>query len=185
VATPSHILTCSLWLPRSIEDVFAFFGNAHNLEELTPGFLGFRILTPPPILMAPGTLIDYRISLRGVPIRWRTRIAAWEPPFRFIDEQLQGPYSLWHHEHVFERDQGGTRCADRVSYRSRGGPLVHRLMVAPELLKIFRFRQAALLARMTGAAGPGHEIEPPTIGPPTIGPPTIGRVQNEGSPARG
>ena len=159
---PSHILTTTLWLPRPIDDVFAFFGDAANLDQLTPPFLGFRILTPLPIVMVEGALIDYRISLRGVPITWRTRIASWEPPSRFSDEQLKGPYSLWHHLHTFVPHERGTLCTDRVDYRSPGGALVHRALVAPELLRIFRFRQDTML-RLFGGLKAGRLIEPPTI----------------------
>jgi ligand-binding SRPBCC domain-containing protein len=150
-------LETDLWLPRGIDDVFAFFGDAMNLERITPKFLNFRVLTPSPIAMGAGTLIDYRISLRGVPMRWRTLISAWEPPVRFVDEQLKGPYWTWIHEHTFEAEARGgvmgTRCRDVVRYDAPGGSLVHRLLVRPDLERIFRYRQAAMLEIMGGAAG--------------------------------
>jgi len=145
-------LETDLWLPRPIDEVFAFFADADNLQRITPPLLNFRIVTPMPIPMAAGTLIDYRISLRGFPMRWRTLISVWEPPFRFVDEQLKGPYSTWIHEHTFAREtrEGveGTRCKDIVRYASLGGGIIHRVLVRPDLERIFRYRQAAMLEIM-------------------------------------
>lgn len=150
---PSRLLTFQTTIPRPLTEVFAFFADAGNLERLTPGFLRFRIQTPLPIQMAAGTLIDYRIRLHGIPIRWRTRIAVWEPPLRFVDEQLRGPYRLWRHEHTFEATGGGTVCRDRVEYRHWGGPIGERLMVRPSLERIFAFRQATLAWLFPPVAG--------------------------------
>src|SRR5512139_2675181 len=105
-------LQTELWLPRPRHEIFPFFAEARNLETLTPPWLNFEVLTPMPIVMRVGTLIDYRIRVRGVPLRWRTEIAEWEPPHRFVDVQLHGPYTLWHHTHTFEERDGGTLCAD-------------------------------------------------------------------------
>ena len=154
-------LETSTWIPRPIDEVFAFFADASNLQRITPAFLDFRILTPAPIAMGEGALIDYRIRLRGVGITWRTRISAWEPPHRFVDEQLKGPYRVWIHEHTFEplvRDATlGTLCSDLVRYDAPGGALVHRLLVRPDLERIFRYRQATMLKIMgTTAEGLGQ-----------------------------
>jgi ligand-binding SRPBCC domain-containing protein len=138
-----------LWLPRQRCEVFAFFGDAHNLEFLTPPWLKFEVLTPRPISMAPGTLIDYRIRIHGVPIRWRTEITAWQPPYQFVDEQLHGPYKLWQHTHIFEERDGGTLCLDRVSYYPRGGALMNWLMVRWDVEKIFAFRRQRLTEKFT------------------------------------
>jgi len=109
--------------------VFPFFAEARNLETLTPPWLKFEVLTPAPIVMRPGTLIDYRIRVHGLPIRWRTEITAWDPPHRFVDVQLHGPYTLWHHTHTFEERDGGTLCLDHVRYcRARGA---NQLAVRP------------------------------------------------------
>lgn len=150
-------LTNELWLPQSPEEVFPFFADAGNLERLTPPSLRFRILTPPPIEMAVGTLIDYRIRLRGIPMRWQSEITVWEPPYRFVDEQRRGPYRLWVHEHVFipqrgphrgpqrgAAQDGGTLAKDIVQYAVMGGAIVQRLFVASELERIFEYRNAAL-----------------------------------------
>lgn len=142
-------LTNELWLPQSPEEVFPFFADAGNLERLTPPSLRFRILTPPPIEMAVGTLIDYRIRLRGIPMRWQSEITEWEPPYRFVDEQRRGPYRLWVHEHVFmpqegATQEGGTLARDTVEYAVLGGAIVQRLFVASELERIFEYRNAAL-----------------------------------------
>ena len=148
------ILESEVAIERPIDEVFAFFADASNLQRITPSFLGFRILTPTPIEMRAGTLIDYRIGLHGVPMRWQTRIAAWEPPVRFVDEQIRGPYRRWVHEHRFEPDgaRGGpggrTICRDRVEYTFLGGPLVHRWLVGPRLRQIFEFRRRTMLEIM-------------------------------------
>ena len=140
----SYRLSRSLLVPRPIDEVFAFFGNAANLERLTPPFLKFRILTPAPIVMRPGTLIDYRISLHGLPMRWRSEITEWRPPYSFVDEQRRGPYKSWVHRHTFSEDAGGTLVGDDVRYEVMGGALVHTLLVKGQLEKIFNYRVAVL-----------------------------------------
>lgn len=137
-------LEASQFLPQSRERVCEFFSDAFQLETLTPCWLHFSVLTPPPIRIATGTLIDYRLRVHGIPLRWRSRIREWEPPWRFVDEQIHGPYRYWHHQHIFEVVDGGTLCRDVVDYRVYGGPLVNALFVRPDLLKIFAFRQSKL-----------------------------------------
>ena len=136
-----------LWLPRPREEVFAFFADAANLDAITPPWLRFRTVTPAPIEMRPGTLIDHKLRIRGVPIRWRSRIAVWEPPARFVDEQVRGPYRLWRHEHIFEERDGGTVVRDRVQYAVRFDFLVHELLVRREIEKIFAHRTECLRER--------------------------------------
>lgn len=133
-------LETALWLPRPVEDVFEFFSDARGLETLTPPWIRFRILTPTPIDMRAGTTIDYRLRIRGVPIRWRTLIPVWEPPRRFVDEQVRGPYRYWRHEHTFEPADGGTLMRDHVDYRVPGGRLINRWFVQPDVERIFRYR---------------------------------------------
>ena len=128
-------------LPQPLADVFPFFSDARNLERLTPDWLKFEVLTPDPIEMTAGTLIEYRLRLRGVPIRWRSEITAWEPPYRFVDEQRRGPYRAWIHEHTFEERDGQTIARDHVQYDHLGGRLVNRLLVGPDVAKIFAFRR--------------------------------------------
>lgn len=113
-------LTAESVLERSLPEVFAFFAEARNLEAITPPWLRFEVLTPEPIRMAAGTLVDYRLRLRGVPLSWRSEISAWEPPFRFVDEQTRGPYRLWVHEHTFESSGSFTVARDRVRYSAPG-----------------------------------------------------------------
>lgn len=137
-------LTNELWLPAAPWDVFPFFADAFNLERITPPMLRFRVLTAPPIEMGVGTLLDYRVRLRGIPMRWQSEITAWEPPHRFVDEQRRGPYRLWVHEHTFEAQGGGTVARDNVRYAVPGGGLVQRLFVEPDLRRIFEYRSAAL-----------------------------------------
>lgn len=128
--------------PRT--EVFGFFADALQLEAITPPWIHFRVLTPVPIEMRSGTIIDYRLRIHGLPLRWRSRISVWEPPRRFVDEQLRGPYRSWRHEHRFEDCHGGTLITDHVEYRVRGGALVNRLFVQRDLERIFQFRLQAL-----------------------------------------
>ena len=140
-------------LPGTPDEVFPFFADALNLEAITPPWLGFRVVTASPIDMRAGALIEYRLKLRGVPLRWRTRIAVWDPPRRFVDVQLSGPYRLWHHTHDFEPDgAGGTVMRDTVRYAIPFGPLgriAHALVVRRDLDAIFAFRHAAVLASLS------------------------------------
>jgi ligand-binding SRPBCC domain-containing protein len=149
-------LRSSLWVPHSPAAVFPFFADARNLERLTPPWLSFRVLTPQPIELQAGTLIDYRIALHGIPMRWRTRIARWEPPFAFADEQLRGPYTLWHHTHTFTPCDGGTVLGDEVVMRPKGGPLAGALMamfVRGDVERIFRYRTKVMAKLFRGEIG--------------------------------
>lgn len=140
-------LQTELWLPHDVEHVFAFFAEAANLEAITPPWLQFRILTPRPIQMSPGTLIDYRLRLHGIPIRWRTEISVWEPPRRFVDRQVRGPYRLWEHTHTFTEVRGGTLVRDDVHYAAPGGWFVEQILVRPDLRRIFEYRSRSLRDR--------------------------------------
>ncbi len=145
----SHVLERSQRLRGAPETVFPFFADAVNLERITPAWLGFRVLTPRPIAMERGTLIEYRLKLHGVPIRWLTRIEVWEPPLRFVDVQVRGPYKVWHHTHSFEPDGYSTLMRDTVRYALPFGPLgelARRAFVARDLERIFDFRQQAVRA---------------------------------------
>ena len=144
-----YTLRDEVWLPQDRDEVFAFFADARNLQRLTPPWLHFRILTPLEEGIRRGSRIDYKLRLRGVPIRWRTEISVWEPPLRFVDEMLRGPYREWVHEHRFEERDGGTWMTDEVRYAVPGGALVHRLFVRPDLERIFRYRREQLLAALT------------------------------------
>lgn len=127
-------------VPAPLGEVFPFFADPMNLDLLTPPWLRFRILTPAPIAMEVGALIDYRLRLHGIPIRWRTEITAFEPPHRFVDRQVRGPYREWIHEHVFEEIGGQTIIIDNVHYAVLGGHIVDELFVKRDLRKIFDFR---------------------------------------------
>jgi ligand-binding SRPBCC domain-containing protein len=134
-------------VPAPRDEVFAFFSLAQNLELLTPEFLKFRIVTPLPIAMKQGALIEYRIGLGGVPMKWLTEIREWVPGERFIDTQLRGPYRFWHHLHEFKDAEGGTEMRDCVDYELPFGPLgslAHTLTVERMLKKIFDYRVAAV-----------------------------------------
>ncbi len=141
----AHSLRREQRLPRSIDDVFAYFGDARNLEAITPPLLRFRVLTPGPIEMAAGTLIRYRLNVHRVPVGWLTAIREWDPPHRFVDEQLRGPYALWHHTHTFEaiEDGAATLMRDIVRYAlpfGVVGELARRAFVARDIEAIFDYR---------------------------------------------
>src|SRR5436305_850257 len=149
-----HILERKQRVPLPIADTFDFYGDALNLERITPPLLKFEVTTPSPIEMGVGTLIEYKLRLHRVPVRWRTRIEEWEPPRRFVDAQVKGPYSLWEHTHTFEEDGlGATIIRDRVRYSIPFGPLgelADRLLVQRDLEQIFDYRRDAV-ARELGA----------------------------------
>jgi ligand-binding SRPBCC domain-containing protein len=137
-------LSTEQWLLRPIDEVFAFFSDAGNLDVLTPPWLHFRVLTALDRPIGQGTLIDYRLRWRGVPLWWRTEIILWQPPYRFVDRQVKGPYRQWHHEHTFEPHGGGTLMCDRIDYIVPGWllePLLTRLVVAGDVERIFAYRR--------------------------------------------
>lgn len=153
-----QVFRCSVTLAAPLDSVFGFFADARNLEILTPPWLRFRVLTEGEIRMGPGARIDYRLRLRGVPLRWRSEITAWEPPHRFVDEQVAGPYRTWIHEHRFEAAERPGRgpmvvASDEVRYQAPGGWLVNRLLVQPDLRRIFRYRSARLKERFGAPVG--------------------------------
>jgi ligand-binding SRPBCC domain-containing protein len=141
---------------RPLADVFDFFARAENLEAITPPFLHFAFLTALPIEMKVGALIDYRIRLYGVPMRWRTRIDVWEPGERFVDTQLRGPYRLWRHLHEFRAlGPDATEVKDRVEYELPFGPLgrlVHAAFVRATLARIFDHRRERVAALLEGVS---------------------------------
>lgn len=139
------VLDRKTWLPAPRPDVFAFFADAANLERLTPPTLHFQILTPSPIAMSPGSRIDYRLRVHGVPVRWQSEITRFEPPAVFVDEARRGPYRLWLHQHLFEERDGGTAVRDYVRWAVPFpwlGPL--RRWVERDLAAIFDHRAGVL-----------------------------------------
>jgi ligand-binding SRPBCC domain-containing protein len=149
-----HTLIREQELPGTPEAVFAVFADARALEAITPPILRFEVVTPGEIEMRVGTLIAYRLRLHGVPISWLTSIQAWDPPHRFVDQQVRGPYAFWHHTHeLFPSGAARTRMRDTVRYAIGFGPLgelAHRLLVRRDLEAIFDFRRqkvAEMLSR--------------------------------------
>jgi ligand-binding SRPBCC domain-containing protein len=159
----TYFLERTQLIERPLADTFAFFSDAFNLEKITPPFLKFRILTPAPIRMAAGTLIDYRLSLCGVPFRWRTVIETWEPGRGFVDRQLRGPYALWRHTHTFTAaGPNRTLMRDRVEYRipfGIVGRLTQALLIGRMLTKIFDYR-AETTARLLAPLPQAMPVQP-------------------------
>lgn len=148
----TYVLERSQRLELPIERAFEFFSRARNLTAITPPWMGFEVVTPGPIEMRPGALIDYRLKLHGVPVRWRTRIAVWEPPVRFIDVQIRGPYALWEHTHTFEPcGEHAVRIDDRVRYAMPLGMIgraAHAAFVKRDLDRVFAYRERAVAERL-------------------------------------
>ncbi len=165
--TREYRLTCQLWLPLPLDKVFPFFADAGNLSRITPPWLNFTMSTSGDILMRDGTLIDYTIKWMRLPIRWKTRIAMYNPPRQFRDEQLQGPYLKWVHTHRFWPEDQGTVIFDEVLYRlplGALGVLMHRILIRRQLTEIFTFRQRVIPELLLGKqSGTARQIEPVTI----------------------
>ena len=151
-----HVLEREQWLPATLARVFAFFADAANLEAITPPWLGFRIRSPLPVAMRPDARIDYTIRLGPVPMRWRTRIALWEPGARFVDVQERGPYARWEHTHEFKAIGNGVLMRDVVRYSLPFGPLgtaTHAVLVRGLLARVFDFRFARVRELFAPAGG--------------------------------
>ena len=131
---------CSTQLSKKSDEVFEFFSDANNLQILTPSFLKFKILSNLPDKIKLNDKIDYRISLRHIPIKWRSKITVWDPNKRFVDEQIFGPYRQWVHEHLFIDNEHGCLAIDKVKYKIWFGFIVDKLFVKKELERIFSFR---------------------------------------------
>ncbi|MET0593228.1 MAG: SRPBCC family protein [Polyangiaceae bacterium] len=141
-------------VPRPRAEIFAFFSDASNLGKITPPFVGFEMLSKTPLVIGEGTLIDYKLRLYGVPVRWQTRIETFERDVAFTDIQLKGPYRRWHHRHTFTDVPGGTRMDDVVDYELPLGVLgsiAHALFVARSLEQIFDYRRK-VITELFGAA---------------------------------
>jgi len=145
-------LTTELLVTEPRSQVFEFFADAFQLETLTPPWLHFSVRTPRPIDMQRGTLIDYKLRLHGIPVRWRSEISTWDPPHQFVDEQRKGPYRYWHHLHTFEDVPNGTLVRDFVRYSMPLGFILHPLLVRRDLTQIFEYRREAMCGIFTPSA---------------------------------
>jgi len=137
-------LRCEQWVPKPLGEVFAFFADAHNLEQITPPFLRFSVRSMTTPTVRQGTEITYRLRLHQLPISWTSRIEVWEPPYRFTDVQIRGPFRLWHHQHDFTPEHNGTSIRDTVHYRAPCAWLQHipfLSWVDNDLQRIFTYRQ--------------------------------------------
>lgn len=142
-----HVFKKETIINRPLTEVFDFFSKAENLDKITPPELGFKIITPLPIEMKKGTLIDYKIKLNSIPFYWKTEITEYDPPYLFADKQIKGPYKLWIHEHRFEDLNGKTKMTDTVNYLSPGGIfefIPHNLIVKNKVKFIFDYREEVL-----------------------------------------
>jgi ligand-binding SRPBCC domain-containing protein len=143
----NRILSRETIIKKPIEIVFDFFSKAENLNLITPPHLQFKIITPLPIKISKGTIIDYSLKLYGFPFKWKTEIKEWEPPFKFVDAQLKGPYLRWVHQHTFFQDGNNTIMIDNVEYLSPGWiiePLIHGLFVKKNVENIFDYRKTGI-----------------------------------------
>jgi ligand-binding SRPBCC domain-containing protein len=144
MSTGIYELRRELWIARPVDEVFAFFADAHNLEEITPLWLGFKILSMSTTSIEEGTIIRYRLRLHGIPVHWQTDICEWNPPHYFVDEQTKGPYKRWRHTHRFEAHGSRTKMIDEVQYSLPFGVLgriVHTLKVRRDVTRIFDYRR--------------------------------------------
>jgi ligand-binding SRPBCC domain-containing protein len=144
MASQPYKLVHEQLVPRKLEEVFGFFSGAENLETITPDWLNFRVTSIHPQPVQMGTLINYKLRVRGLPLRWTSEIREWNPPTQFVDFQTRGPYKLWHHTHRFVAEGNNTRIVDEVLYELPFGPLgkiAHALMVKSDVEKIFRYRE--------------------------------------------
>lgn len=150
----THVLRARTSVARPLAEVFDFFAAADNLERITPPELRFRITTAGPIAMREGARIDYELRLFGVPFRWETLISTWDPPYRFVDEQLRGPYAQWVHTHTFREHAGVTEIEDEVRYRLPFAPFgdAAAFVVRRQLARIFEHRRRTIAAIFAGEA---------------------------------
>ena len=140
-------LNARQFIGRPIDEVFGFFSRPENLTLITPSNLHFNILTPRPLEMKQGAVIDYTIKIFKVPIHWRTLITTYDPPFKFVDEQLKGPDNFWHHTHTFKEVSDGVEIYDEVHYGIPFGPLgslLHALWIKKDLNHIFEYRKGVI-----------------------------------------
>lgn len=143
VSMKTYHLCCELITSCPLAETFEVFKNPLNLAKITPSWLNFQVLTPN-VHMQKGAEIEYNIRWLGLPMHWKTFISDYQPPLYFVDEQAEGPYSLWRHRHTFEETPAGTRVADHVEYAlplGKLGEIAHAVMVKKQLEAIFRFRQ--------------------------------------------
>ena len=143
----TYVLRCDMLAPVGIEEAFAVFEDPYNLARITPPWLNFKVTSKVRVVMTKGAAIDYTIRWMGLPIKWKTNIAEYDPPHCFVDEQTKGPYVLWHHTHRFAVEGSGTRVSDEVRYALPFGPIgkiAHEVMVGRQLREIFEYRQQTL-----------------------------------------
>jgi ligand-binding SRPBCC domain-containing protein len=160
----TFLLERELFIARPINEVFAFFGEPKNLESITPPWLRFRIRDASDDPLREGSHIRYRLKVHGFPMSWTSLISTWNPPYSFVDEQVSGPYRVWHHTHSFEEVEGGTLIRDRVEYAMFGGRLINQLFVRRDLNRVFDYRTERL-AEIFGSPEPSIEAPvPATVG---------------------
>ena len=149
----STYLHASQWIPRPVDQVFRFFSQPENLQNLTPANMKFQLLADTPVEMKEGLELSYKLRVKGIPMGWTSRITLWDPPHAFADIQLKGPYKTWDHTHRFSQDGSGTRVVDEVFYHAPGPRWLERAIVRPDIERIFTFRHSTLEELLLSASG--------------------------------
>jgi ligand-binding SRPBCC domain-containing protein len=162
-----HVLERRVFIPRARPDVFGFFADPRNLALVNPPGMRLAWLAPPPDVLAAGSVLDFSVRLLGVPVRWRVMIREFDPPYRFVDVQLWGPFSRWEHRHRFAEGAApdgtggaGTWVEDRLTYRlplGALGSLAHAVAAGRSIAAMFDYRARRLVELLGGGAGPRPE----------------------------
>ncbi len=171
--TPTFLLEREQLVRRPLEEVFEFFSDPLNLESITPPWLRFRVVGCSTPVLLEGSTIDYRLRVHGVPIRWRSLISDWRPPFEFVDQQVSGPYHLWVHRHTFVETEDGVLVRDRVEYAVPGGILIQRLFVRRDLQRIFAYRAQALASFLPDEPNEVSAVVRGSLSDPKPGPSSV------------
>lgn len=136
------------FLPVSLETAWNYFATPKNLNDITPKDMVFKIVSELPEKMYEGMFIQYKIKpMLNIELNWCTEITHIVEGQFFVDEQRQGPYNIWHHEHHFKSVEGGVLMTDILHYdvgMSFLGWIASKLFVDKKVEQIFEFRRLEL-----------------------------------------